>query len=166
MDLTQKTSKENKMEKEKAKKTEKIAKVNAIYINVSKKYAISICKFIKNRNPEKMIEILKQVQEKKVAIPMHAEVPHRHSMPKGQVAGRYPINASKIFIKLLKSLMANASNIGLNEKELIISTAMTNKAPSQYRGTRMAYGRKKFKRCHVYLEAREIKQKKTKENIK
>lgn len=148
------------MAKDKINKMEKTAKVNATFINVSKKYAVSICKFIKNRNPEKMIEVLKQVQEKKIAIPMHAEVSHKHNMPKGQVAGRYPVNASKVFIKLLKSLIANASNLGLNEKELIVSLARANKAPSQYRGTRMAYGRKKFKRCHVYLEATAMKEKK------
>ena len=133
------------MVKEKINKTEKIAKVNAPQINVSKKYAIAICKFIKNKNPEKMIEKLKLVQEKKKAVPMHAEVPHKHNMPKGQVAGRYPVKASGIFIKLLKSLIANASNLGLNEKELIINIAMANKAPSQFRGTRMAYGEKNSK---------------------
>lgn len=155
------------MAKEKTDKTEKMAKVNAPYINVSKKYAIAICKFIKNKNPEKMIETLKKVQEKKVAIPMHGEISHRPNMPKGQVSGRYPINASEVFIKLLKGLIANAANLGLNEKELIVSTAMANKAPSQYRGTRMAYGRKKFKRCHVYLEAKAMKERKEKkEKIK
>ena len=46
------------------------------------------------------------------AVPMIGEIPHR----KGKMmSGRYPINASKQFIMLLKSLKANAL---VNELEL------------------------------------------------
>lgn len=148
------------MEKtEEKNKMEKIAIVNGNHLEISRKQSISICKFITNKNPKEMIEKLEKVIQKKIAIPMHYEIPHRHNMPKGQVSGRYPQKASKIFIKLLKSLIANASQNGLNEKEIIIFEAQTNKAPTPVRGTRMAYGRKKFKRCHVIIKAKEIKMK-------
>ena len=139
--------------------TEKIAVVNGNHLEISAKQSISICKFITGKNPKEMIEKLEKVIQKRIAIPMHYEIPHRHNMPKGQVSGRYPKNASQIFIKLLKSLMANAAQKGLNEKELIIFEAQTNKAPRPKRGTRMAYGRKKFKRCHVIIKAKELKMK-------
>lgn len=63
---------------------------------------------------------------------------------------------------LLKSLNANSAVNGLEEP--YISTAIANKAPQPYR----RFGSRRFKRTHVYLEAREktLKENKAKEEEK
>ncbi len=153
--------KEDIKNKETEKKVEvKIARVRGLNIETSQKYAINICKFIKNKKATYAIELLEKVMLKKIAIPMKMEVAHKKGIGGGYSSGKYPVKASGIFIKLIKSLIANASVLGLDEKNVIISTAKADKAHRPFRGTRMAYGRKKSKRCHVLLEATEMKEKK------
>jgi len=72
------------------------------------------------------------------------EVPHR----KGNImAGRYPINTSKEFIKMLKQLKANASVNNIESP--VISLAVANRAsrPNRRGGVRA-------KRANVYLEVK------------
>ncbi len=153
------TEKEKKQEKKKVK----IAKAVGKNLPISTKHSIAICIFIKGKNPQKALEILEKVIRAKVAVPMKGEIPHRKNMPKGKPSGRYPIKASKYFIKLLKNLIANATTKGLDADSLIISKAIANKASRPYRGTRIAYGGKHFKRTHVNLETIEIKKETKKE---
>ena len=98
---------EVKKEEEKPKKTEAIAKGSNLPI--STKHSIAICRFIRGKDIDKSLEQLEQVINKKRAIPMKGEIPHR----KGMESGRYPIKATKVFVKLLKSLAANSSVNGL-----------------------------------------------------
>jgi len=132
------------------------AVVNAKDLPISTKHAVAICDLIRYKKPEEAIELLEKVLEKKLAVPMKGEIPHRRAgvrAGKGKVAGRFPVKASKIFIGLIKNLIANASVKGLDKDQLIISLAMANKASRPYRRTRLAYGRKRFKRTHVTLKA-------------
>jgi ribosomal protein L22 len=96
---------------------------------------------------------LENVLKLRKAVPMKGEIPHRHG---NIMAGRYPKNASIEFIKLLKSLLANAN---FNEMENpIISEAIANKAQRPFgKG-----GRTKKKRSHIKLIAREKKENKNK----
>jgi ribosomal protein L22 len=106
---------------------------------------------IKNKTPENAVKILEKVLIKKIAVPMNKlEVPHR----RGDImAGRYPINAVKEFIKLLKQLKANA-NVN-NIEEPVIALAFANRASRPYRR-----GGKRAKRTNVYIEVKSrIKQK-------
>lgn len=144
----------------------KIARVRGLNAEMSQKYAINICKFIKNKKADYAIELLKKVQLKKIAVPMKMEVAHKKGVGGGYSSGKYPIKAAGIFIKLIKSLIANASVLGMDEKNIIIMTAKADKAHRPFKGTRMAYGRKKAKRCHVLLEAKEIKEKNIKKEKK
>jgi len=137
---------EKKKEKKKEIKKDK-AEVNGKDLGISKKHSMAICKFIKNKNIEKAIEELEQVIKLKKAVPMKGEIPHR----KGMERGRYPVNASKGFIKLLKSLNANCQVN--NMENVYIFSARADKAPRPYR----RFGSRRFKRTHIYLEARERK---------
>ncbi|MCL6500927.1 MAG: 50S ribosomal protein L22 [Candidatus Pacearchaeota archaeon] len=148
--------KEKKNEESEATKVTKIASSRGKDLPVSTKQSIAICSFIKVKNPQKALHLLEQVIMKKTAVPMKGEIPHRHNMPKGKVAGRYPVKASKEFIKLLKNLIANASVKGMAIDKLIINKAIANKASRPFRGTRIGFGRKYFKRTHVALEATEM----------
>ncbi len=143
--------------KEEKRKEEKIATAVGKDLPISTKQAVAICSFIKGKNPSKAMDLLDKVIKKRIAVPMKGEIPHKRGMPKGKPSGRYPVKASKYFIKLLKNLIANAATKGLDPESLIITKAMANKASRPYRGTRIAFGRKRFKRTHVSLETIEIK---------
>jgi len=144
---------EKKTEKEAKKKTrEKKPKrdeaiVNAKDVPISTKHSIAICNFIRGKGIEEANFMLQEVVKMKKALPMKGEIPHR----KGKImSGRYPINAAKQFIKLLKQLNANANVNGLEiEKGKIECKA--NRASRPYRRS----GSERFKRTHVTLRLKE-----------
>ncbi len=156
------TDNDKKAEAEKKNKA-KVANTKGKDLPISTKQAVAICSFIRGKNPQKALALLEQVIAKKIAIPMKGEVPHRNNMPKGKVAGRYPVKASKEFIKLLKNLIANASSKGMDIDKITINKAIANKASRPFRGTRIGFGRKYFKRTHVALEVAETARAETKE---
>ncbi len=113
---------------------------------ISTKHAIAICRFIRNRKADNAISILQDVSNLKKAVPMKGELPHR----KGMDSGRYPKNASKVFVRLLKNLKANASNLGVDASSLVIH-AKSNLA-SRRRFSRKAQN---FKRTDVFIELKQ-----------
>jgi len=128
------------------KKTQ--AFVNGNSLPISTKQSVAICKFIKGKKINDAIEYLEKVVVGKKAIPMRGEIPHR----KGKMmSGRFPKNASQQFIKLLKSLGANANANNLEEP--IISEAIANKAQRPYG----RFGRTQKKRSHVLIKCKEKK---------
>lgn len=147
-------SEEKVITKPKVKRTEAV--VNGRSLPVSTKHAIAICNFIKNKDIDWAIIALEQVEKKKKAVPMRGEIPHRKG--KGMMSGRYPVKAAGEFIRLLKSLKANAI---VNELELekCKLACMSNVAARQYR----RFGRGRFKRTHVQLKLVPITKKKSKE---
>jgi len=132
------------------KKEEKKRRDNAIArgkdLGISTKHAVAICDFIRGKKVSEAIEQLEKVAKMKLAMPMKGEIPHR----KGMMSGRYPVNASRAMIKLLKSLDANAKSFEIIEPRIEIAKA--DKAPSPYR----RFGSKRFKRTHVFLMAKSI----------
>ena len=140
--------------RQKNKKIKKeIVKARAVGkdLKISTKQAIAICSFIKNKNPTQAKNLLEQVIKKKLAVPMKGQIAHKKNLQK-LPSGRYPIKTSKEFIKLLNNLIANSTAKGLDAESLLIN-AKADKAPRPVKPTRMAYGRKRFKRTHVTLEA-------------
>lgn len=137
----------------------KIAIVRGKDLPISTKHAVALCAFIKRKNPQEALILLEKVIRKKIAVPMKGKIAHKRNMPKGKPSGRYPIKASKEFIKLIKNLVANAIIKGLNTDALIITVAKADIASRRVRATRIAYGRKRFKRTHVFIEASEKEQK-------
>lgn len=114
---------------------------------ISTKHAIAICRFLKGRKIKESIELLEKVIKQDAAVPFIGEVPHKKGIP-----ARYPVNASKAFIKLLKSLSANASQKGLN-LEIARIHGNANLASRGHKPGRL--GRRKFKRTHILLVAEE-----------
>ncbi len=131
--------------KEKLKKTEAI--INVKNLPISTKQAVSICKFIKGKEIDEAIRNLGEVIIHKKAIPMKGEIPHR----KGIMSGRYPKKASQEFIKLLKSLQANANYNGLENP--IIAEATANIGSRPYG----RYGRIRRKRTNIKIKVKEMK---------
>ncbi|MBU2612739.1 MAG: hypothetical protein KKB62_03390 [Nanoarchaeota archaeon] len=118
--------------------------------SVSTKFSISICKFILHKKIPRAIKELEEVSNLRKAVPMKGEYAHR----KGKMmSGKYPVNASKMFIVLLKNLQANANQHDLEEP--VITMAVANKGSTVY-GSR---GRTLKKRTHITITASEKKSK-------
>jgi large subunit ribosomal protein L22 len=113
---------------------------------ISPKVAIEISNFLRHKELENAIAILKRVQEKVQVIP-YKRFPNGAGHKPGRVAaGRYPIKASGEFLKLLENAKANASNQGLTGT-LKITHIAANRANEPYRAR--AKERVTFKRTHV-----------------
>ncbi|MFH1249377.1 MAG: uL22 family ribosomal protein [archaeon] len=111
---------------------------------ISTKHSIAICKMIKGKTTAQAIKMLEEVVAYKRAVSMEGdEIPHR----KGMGSGRFPINASKEFIKLIKNLNSNALNANEDPSSLVIH-AHAN-IPSRKRSSRKAAN---FKRTDVLAE--------------
>jgi len=148
---------EKKMEVKKISKDKAVA--NGFSLPVSTKHSVAISRLIMRTSPDKAIETLELVLQKKLAVPMrNLEVPHRKRslMPSNAGGGgRFPRNAAKEFINLLKQLKANCD---VNEIENpVITLAVSNLASRPFRREG-----KRAKRTHVHLEAKD----KTKLNLK
>ena len=143
-------SKDN-VKKENVKSELPVAKARAMSLHISTKQAIEICSFIRYKTVESARSYLENVAEMKVAIPFkrfNRDMGHKKCM----AAGRYPLKAVKEFLKLLKSVEANAQVLGLDTANLKIITAIANKASAPVTGGRHRRG---TKRTHLYLEVQE-----------
>ena len=154
-------TKTEKPEKHKDKKTEapKVKKEEAtakgLSSPISKKHSIYICRFIKNKSVDKAISDLSEVIKFKKPVPYKGEIPQR----KGGIKGRYPVNAAKHFIKLLKGLKENAVVNGLEvEKTKIYFASSTWASRPQRRGGIRG------KRTNIILKVKEFPDKINKEN--
>jgi ribosomal protein L22 len=101
---------------------------------------------IRYKNIDTAIKMVENVTIKKQVVEMrNREVGHKHG--KGIMGGRYPINAAKEFLRLLKNLKATAIYNELDIEKVVLVFCMTNKASRPYKrgGTRM-------KRSHVTLK--------------
>lgn len=152
---------EKKKIKEEVKKQEKIKKdyaiVNGSDLGISTKDSIHICDMIRNKNIDAAMKMLEEVIAYKRVVRMNSrEFPHKHG--KRVMAGSYPINACKEFIRILKQLRANANFNDLEiEKYIIFCKADRASRPYRRGGTR-------FKRTNVFLKLiKNIKREKIKE---
>ena len=90
-----------KEKKKEGKKKVQTASATGKDFPISTKHSVAICSFIRGKEPKEAIDDLEKVTRKKIAVPMKGEIPHRRNMPKGKPSGRYPVKASKQFIKKL-----------------------------------------------------------------
>ncbi|PIZ83518.1 hypothetical protein COX97_01055 [Candidatus Pacearchaeota archaeon CG_4_10_14_0_2_um_filter_05_32_18] len=119
-------------------------------LKISLKQSKAVGKFIKNKKIEDAIKDLNQVLLKKRAVPMSGEIAHRRG---NIMSGKYPINTSNEFIRLLKTLSSNSTMHGLDLDKTIIYEVIPNKAPDQLH----RFGSRKFKRTHITIKAKELK---------
>ncbi|MBI2148108.1 50S ribosomal protein L22 [Candidatus Woesearchaeota archaeon] len=128
------------------------AVVNGKSLPISTKMSIEICRLIRNKELSKARRMLNDVVSMKRAIPItrfNADLGHKP----GMASGRYPINASKMFLKLFDSVEANAENKGLNVNNLFVTHAKADKGEARWH-----YGRKgkaKMKNTHVEITVEE-----------
>ena len=132
---------DKKPKSEGPKKTEAV--VNGKDLRISTKHAVAVCNFIRGKNVDLAINNLEEVSKMKRAIPMRGEIPHR----KGMMSGRYPINAVFEFLKLLRSVKANAIT-----NELELEKVKIFCVPNVASRPRSRFGQKRHKRTHVQIK--------------
>ncbi len=122
---------------------EKTVKTSGREVRVSPKHAREVCRTVKNMTLTKAKEYLKDVMEKKKAIPFRRyqkKAGHRRGLEKA-FAGRYPINAAQRVLKLLEGAEANAENKGLDLDKLQIIHAAAYPGMKIKRYTPRAHGK-------------------------
>lgn len=124
-----------------------VAVANGLSLRISKKSAIAICKVIKGKSPQAAVKRLEDVLTEKRVIPMkNREVGHKKG--KGLAGAKFPKNACKEIINLVKQIEANAVVAGIENP--VITIAKTDGASRPFRRA----GRQ-AKRAHVHLEVKD-----------
>jgi large subunit ribosomal protein L22 len=111
-----------------------IAKAKANEINMSPKHSIEIATFIRHQRVNDAIAYLNDVIGLKKAIPFrrfNRNVAHKRGLPGNWDAGRYPVKASKAYIRVLESVKKNAEYIGLDADSLEIIHVSANRGRAQ-----------------------------------
>src|SRR3989338_4908021 len=122
---------QDKKKEIKPKKTEAFVRTT---LAISRKHGVALSNLVKGKNIEKAVESLNEVISMKKALSMKGEIGHK----KGMMSGKYPVKDAKEFLKLVRNLGTNASNLGIDTAAARIhSTADT--------ATRRKFGRYKGK---------------------
>jgi large subunit ribosomal protein L22 len=139
---------------------EKTVKASAREVRVSHKSAREICKTIKGMMLARAKQYLRDVMDKKRAVPFKRfkkKAGHRRGLEK-TYAGRYPVKTSKQILKVLEGAEANAEYKGLDTDRLRIIHASAYPGMKIKRYTPRAHGRTtpKFQiLCHIEVALEE-----------
>lgn len=131
-----------------------MARAVGIALPVSVKHSVEVCNYIRNRNVADAKRMLDRVITEKQAVPyrrFHQGLAHKT----GIGPGRFPVNTSKEIKKLLESVEANAQFQGLSTANLVITSAVVQKAPVAWHYGRQR--RRKMKRATIEIIAKESK---------
>jgi large subunit ribosomal protein L22 len=115
-------------------KGDNIARGKANELNMSPKHSIEIAGFINHQRVNDAIAYLNEVVKLKKAVPFRhfcRNVAHKRGLPGNWDAGRYPVKASREFIRLLESIKKNAEYIGLDAENLEIIHASAQRGRAQ-----------------------------------
>jgi large subunit ribosomal protein L22 len=96
---------------------ENIARGKANELSISPKHSIEIASYIRHKRINDAIAYLTDVIALKKAIPFrrfNRNVAHKRGLPGTWDAGRYPVKASKAYIRLLESVKKNAEYVTAN----------------------------------------------------
>jgi large subunit ribosomal protein L22 len=122
---------------------EKTAKASGREIRVSHKAAREVCKSIKGMTLTNAKNYLRDVIEKKKAVPFRRykkKLGHRHGLEK-TFAGRYPVKTSQQILRVVEGAEANAENKGLDLDRLRVLHAAAYPGMKIKRFTPRAHGR-------------------------
>jgi len=148
------TKTEEKKETKKPVKAKEISKkdvavANGFSMKISPKQSKYVCKLLRGKTPEAAVARLQAVIDEKRPVPMAAlEVGHKKG--KGLAGGKFPKNACKEIITIVKQAGANAVVAGIEAPVITIARADRASAPFRRAGRRA-------KRTHLLIEIREKK---------
>jgi len=129
----------------------KTARVVGSNLPISTKHSVEIASFIRGRDVNKAVQLLESVVTHKTAVPFKRYKHNVGHKPGHLGPGRYPEKASEAIIVLLRSLVANAQQLGMDVNSLYIETMMTNLAARPFRGGRQR--RRKARRTNIQIIA-------------
>ena len=141
---------------------ENFARGKANELNRSPKHSIEIAGFIRHKQINEAIAYLNEVIALKKAIPFKRftrNVAHKRGLPGNWDAGRYPVKASKAYIRLLESVKKNAEYLGLDAEKLEIVHVTANRGRAQKAFFPRAMGRatpKVRESVNIEIIAREV----------
>ena len=142
---------------------ENMSKAYGRALPISTKKSVEICNHLRYRKVVRAKTILENVIEQKEAIPMKRY--NRDTAHKKEIAaGKYPVNAAKEILNMIKSAESNAQSKGLSTKDLVIKHLSASKASQPWH-----YGRKRrsrMKRTHIQVVLMEKKSTKKSESNK
>ena len=124
-----------------------VAIANGFSMRISPKQCKYTCRVIRGKNPDAAIARLQAVIDEKRPVPM-AGLEVGHKKGKGLAGGKFPKNACKGIMEIVKQAAANAIVVGIENP--VIAIAKSNQAAAPYRKA----GRK-AKRAHIYIEIRD-----------
>jgi large subunit ribosomal protein L22 len=142
---------------------EQFARVKANELPCSPKHAIEIARFIRDQDVNRAIDYLNDVVALKKAVPFrrfNRNVAHKRGL-QGWDAGRFPVKASKGYIKLLEGVKKNAEYSGLDTDKLVIIHAAANRGRGQKGVFPRAMGRATPKRretVNIEIIVREVQE--------
>jgi len=122
----------------------KVAKAMGYEMPISLKHAVEICSSLKGRKINEAIDYLNDVIAMRKPVPFRnhkKKVAHKRFDLEKWYAGRYPQNAAKHILKVLKNLDANAEYKGLEKEAMVIIHAQAKKGRVLKRFTPRAFGR-------------------------
>lgn len=128
---------------------EKTVRASGRELRVSHKHAREVCKTIKGMMLTQSKQYLRDVMDKKQAVPFRRfkkKLGHRHGLEKAY-AGKYPVKAAKHILKVIEGAEANAEYKGLDTERLRIIHASAYPGMKIKRYMERAHGRstQKFK---------------------
>ncbi|MFA6268655.1 MAG: 50S ribosomal protein L22 [archaeon] len=117
-------------------KPSKTARAYAGNSPVSVKYSTELCKQIKGKPVNKVIDFLNRIKSHEEFLPLptyHKKVAHRKGDSReGTKSGRYPEKVADAFIQLLNLAKANADFKGLDAEKLLIIHAFANMGMNRF----------------------------------
>ena len=142
-------TKETKKKKVKVKEVPKkdVAVANGFALKISPKQSKYVCKLLRGKSPEGAVARLQAVVDERRPVPMAAlEVGHKKG--KGLAGGKFPKNACKGIMEIVKQVGANAVVAGIESPVITIARSDRASAPFRRAG-------RKAKRTHIHIEVRD-----------
>jgi large subunit ribosomal protein L22 len=112
----------------------KMAKSSGSNLKISFKKSVELSRALRGKKVDFAIKYLEKVTLQKQVVPyvrFKAEMAHKKGA--GIDTGGYPVIVAKEFLKLVKSAKKNASEKGLDEKNLVVVSISAKKGTSRYR---------------------------------
>ncbi len=137
-----KTKKKDKVE------VKDIAIANGFGLKISPKQCKYTCRIIRGKSPDAAVARLQAVIDEKRPVPM-AGLEVGHKKGKGLAGGKFPKNACRGIMEIVKQAAANAVVAGIENPIICIAKSDRASAPFRRAGRRA-------KRAHVYIEIRSL----------
>ena len=124
-----------------------LAVANGFSLKISPKQSKYVCRVIRGKSPDAAVARLQDVIDERRPVPMAAlEVGHKKG--KGLAGGKFPKNACKGIMEIVKQAGANAIVAGIENPVITIARSDRASAPFRRAG-------RKAKRTHMHIEIRD-----------